>query len=65
MALDASTTTTAKSASRTSSRVDLNDSTKLCGSFCMKPTVSVRVAFVPCGKVKRRVVESSVAKSLS
>ena len=36
-----STTCKSKSASRTSSRVDLKDSTNCVGSFLMKPTVSV------------------------
>ena len=37
-----STTCTQISASRTSSSVDLNDSTRPCGSLRMKPTVSVK-----------------------
>jgi len=47
----------------TSSSVDRNASTRSCGSFETKPTVSEIVAARPPGNVIRRVVGSSVAKS--
>ena len=53
------------SASTTSSSVALKDSTSWCGSLRMKPTVSLSNAFWLVGNRRRRVVGSSVAKSLS
>ena len=53
-----------RSASLTSSSVALNDSIRVCGSLRKKPTVSVSRTRCLLGKVKLRVVGSSVAKSL-
>ena len=60
---DTSTTCRSKSASRTSSRVDLKDSTNCVGSLRMNPTVSESRNF-PRAPAMRRTVVSSVAKSL-
>ena len=48
-----------------SSSVDLNASMSVVGSFWMNPTVSVTVISRPSGSSNLRVVESSVANSLS
>ena len=48
-----------------SSRVLLNASIRLCGSFLINPTVSVSRTFSPLGSSILLVVGSSVAKSLS
>src|SRR5207244_269132 len=60
-----STTCNNKSASAVSSSVALNDSTRWCGSFRRKPTVSLSKMFWLFGSRCLRVVGSSVAKSLS
>ncbi len=62
---DASTTWTSRSAFADSSRVDLNASTRPCGSFCTNPTVSVSTTSDPSCRSSRRTVGSSVANSLS
>ena len=62
---ETSTTCIKKSDKTDSSRVALNASTNLCGSFLTNPTVSVSNTAEPLGKSNRRVVGSSVAKSLS
>ena len=62
---DPSTTCSMRSAPLISSSVDLNDSTSVVGSFRMKPIVSVMVTSRPSGNLNLRVVESSVANSLS
>src|SRR5215217_2184308 len=61
----ASTRWTIRSARATSSRVDLNASTRSWGSLAMNPTVSVKVAARPPGRSRRRVVGSRVENSLS
>ena len=62
---EASITCRIRSAPVISSSVDLNASTKVVGSFWMKPTVSETVISRPSGSSNLRVVESSVANSLS
>ena len=62
---EASITCRMRSAPVISSSVDLKASTRVVGSFWMKPTVSVTVTSRPSGSSNLRVVESSVAKSLS
>src|SRR5690606_42149381 len=62
---DASTRCTRRSASTTTSSVDLNASTSWWGSFVTKPTVSVTRTVSPPGSWSRRVVASRVAKSRS
>src|SRR5437763_822144 len=52
-----------RSASLTSSSVALNDSINVCGSFRKNPTVSVRSTRCLLGKMKLRVVGSSVAEN--
>ena len=47
-----------------SSRVDLNASTRLCGNLLMKPTVSIKITFLPSGSSRPLEVVSRVAKSL-
>ena len=53
------------SASFTSSSVARNASTSSCGRLEMKPTVSDRIAGRPPGSLRRRMVGSSVANSMS
>src|SRR5258708_6404031 len=63
--LDASTTWTSRSASATSSSVARKAATSVVGNRCTKPTVSVSKNSCPPASRMRRVVGSSVAKSLS
>ena len=62
---EASMTSRSRSARSTSSSVARKASTSWCGNLWMKPTVSVRTAWAPLGSFSRRLVGSSVAKSLS
>ena len=61
----ASTTWTSRSASATTSSVDLKASTSRWGSLRTKPTVSVSSTGSPPGSSRRRVVGSRVANSRS
>ncbi len=59
----ASTTCSSSVASRASVSVDWKAATSSCGSARMKPTVSATTTGVPPGRLTRRTVGSSVAKS--
>ena len=63
--LAASTTCTSRSASATSSNVARKAATRTVGRRCTNPTVSVRRNSWPPVSRTRRVIGSSVAKSLS
>src|SRR6185369_8431306 len=60
----ASTTCSSSEASSASSSVDLNDATRPCGRFLMKPTVSLTSTRGTLSGCSARTVVSSVAKSL-
>ena len=65
VSLEASTTWHKRSAYITSSKVDLNASTKSCGNFLTKPTVSVRVIIPLFFSIIALVVISRVANNIS